>query len=176
MKPTITRVYVDLSLPPSPQAEAAQPCGDSTARLPVVYTFRGQKTLIRGTSDRLLAWMILRFASGGTFERVFVTLNTRAHITALVREARTRAFVQSNRKLTALLNRLDPPPCACGGPGLHIVGSTTYCRRCVGRARSRLAAMHRRQAPGKAEQYDSYQARLARRDRLPGARHGHGFK
>lgn len=38
-----------------------------------------------------------------------------------------------------IVQQMAPDPCACGGPGLYIVGSTTYCRKCRPAAMAHLA-------------------------------------
>lgn len=47
---------------------------------------------------------------------------------AVAREVRRRPTVGPYALMLA--NTVDPPPCACGRPGLYIVHYTTYCRQC----------------------------------------------
>lgn len=62
---------------------------------------------------------------------------------AMVRELRRRGnkFDGDGRWhgwILGRMNRIDPPPCECGRPGLYLVGITTYCRKC-----KYLARLHR---------------------------------
>lgn len=93
-------------------------------RLPVAWTdYNGKKWLIRGTPTGLL-WVVIRRAHHGC--KVDGRL-----LTALVREMRTR---QPTGYQLAICDALNPPPCACGGPGLYINNGVTYCRRCQPKA------------------------------------------
>lgn len=109
---------------------------------PVVISWRGRKHLIRGLPTRLLAWLIKGIAQGrarvvGVMRLEMPDVDLDALGVALAREMRERLAKEGNRSRRWFhwCARLDPPACACGGPGLYIVGVQTYCRACHGRAR-----------------------------------------
>lgn len=59
------------------------------------------------------------------------------------------------------VQQLMPDPCACGKPGLYIVGSTTYCRACHSQAKTHLATAVRTYEERRAEK-ESYNKEVER--------------
>lgn len=106
---------IKLSVPEA-QALRSNHYRKKAAPMAVVYVNPdGTKRLIRTLPTKLLATI------------VFQTGKITPMLLAACQELRTR---QIGDKTRAKINQILPPPCACGGPGLYIVGSTTYCDKC----------------------------------------------
>ncbi len=98
---------------------------DLEGKLPTTYVNRqGKRMLIRGMDTPLLIAMVTRAN----------LINKQ--VLAMARELRTREHVPA--VVYAKMNRIDPPPCKCGKPGLFIVGRDTYCREHHPQATARL--------------------------------------
>ena len=68
------------------------------------------------------------------------------------------------------LTHLDPPRCACGGPGHYIVGETTYCRECrpqaVARLQRTVRKIHAQKQKALSDRRAAFDATARRNERL----------
>ena len=74
-----------------------------------------------------------------------------------------------------MLTYLDPPRCACGGPGLYRVGKLTYCRRCRPNAvmhRQQVGSQLNKRLQAKDSQWAEIESRMKKRDSLRTLRQG----
>jgi len=78
----------------------------------------------------LLVWIIKKIYRGDHRMRHV----SKHNIEGAIQEARRRGMDNY------FIENLDPSRCACGGKGLYIVGTTTYCRKCKedGKHRAKL--------------------------------------
>lgn len=130
---------------------------------PVAWNARDRTTkqmkrlLIRATPIAQLVYTINRFSKGPFFAMFLENGNTHETALAMIRELRYRMLdgVFVGAYTIMRMNSYDPPACACGRPGVRIVGTTTYCDA----APCMLRALQRRKA------YDSkLDARAAGRE------------
>lgn len=123
----------------------------SDERLPVAWFGPdGKKRLIRGTETKMLIGVITRLRHFKDAEALLMRYgNQPGTYRALARELKTRADCWGLPR--ALAMHVDPDPCACGGAGVYIVGSRTFCRHCIGRARARLQKVQADFDPRKVE-------------------------
>lgn len=90
---------------------------------------RGKRWVIRAMPDALLAVVLMRARRDQRL--VIRQANPPTVLLALAREAQARPL--RGGALSAA-HYLLPPPCACGKPGLYLVGCTTFCRDHASRA------------------------------------------
>jgi hypothetical protein len=121
--------------------------------------YKGESRAIAELPLQVLVFIFLRWHS----------LPARSAL-AVAKEIRLRcAGATISNYLLHKLNSIDPPPCACGGPGIYIVGTTTYCRHCrVEAVRQRVAyTMYTEQLKTAAElEFRPMMAARKDRDRL----------
>jgi hypothetical protein len=117
-----------------PTTAAPAPLG----RLPLVFTDKlGKRWLIRGMPVALLTAVVRLVARGWQHTPQNGGQMTREMGVALARELRARKEGSGSGygSWRSWCQQIDPDPCACGGPGLYLVGPTTFCRQCFGRAK-----------------------------------------
>lgn len=104
----------------------------------------------------------------GVLKRVGHRGGPAAWVKVLTDEAKRRG--PSVIKVWWIVQALAPDRCACGGPGLYIVGGTTYCRKCKDVASTRLASAARRYreplATAKAEAVDEQEKQMRHNEHL----------
>ncbi len=91
--------------------------------------------LMHDTNDMTFGQLItlLKYLLRAGRSRGWIDANGVDSAQMLCRAIRARAFRDRNPLPPierAWLNQLDPPRCRCGRVGTHIIGGTTFCRRC----------------------------------------------
>lgn len=110
----------------------------------------------------------------GVLVALFARWSIASEAVAMVRELRKRGNKRAGDGkwtgwLLARMNRIDPPPCACGRVGLYMVGTTTYCAKCKTVARiHRLGYCDQLEAEANeaARHFDAMEAQHKKRDGL----------
>ncbi len=74
--------------------------------------------------------LVMILTTKGPMRRIFETSNGPDSLRDLARVVRRRSDLTVNSYLASQLNYFDPPPCACGKPGLYRIGLRTFCRAC----------------------------------------------
>lgn len=84
-----------------------------------------KETAIEDIPTKVLIWLVFR----GVQAKAWRDVNGgQEGVKAVCAEVRKRGL---RGRTLAAANRLDPPPCKCGRVGTRIIGSQTFCRKCV---------------------------------------------
>lgn len=113
----------------------------TSEKLPTHMLLRGVRTAIDSLTIQQMCG-IMTHAQG-----IKLPANLMRAIARTLRRKSQAANVAISEDVLRVMNVIDPPACACGAPGIYIVGTETSCRRCVQRiSRSDMATRLRRDA------------------------------